>query len=435
MKINDDKLFLTTFLSYLNDNFKYCVLRNYEEYPEKIGNDIDILVRDVSIDNVLNKLEIFFNENELLYKIKTKTKTFLSVICFYESDRNTIESIQIDIWIKLKWRGIDWIDTDYVLKSIVKYKEFFIPCEGCEVAITVFKELVSNGVVKEKYYIPLTEKIKKDRNSFCESLYASFGKYVYTVYDLICKSNYTKLNNQQFKVRNQLILKFPHKYFITSISKFFEKVCNIFRPKGKLIAFIGPDGSGKTTFIELSEKHFGKLYRGVKKYHIRFNILPELKTGHGISSMKGKVNKSSSKEVKRSLISKLASWFVVMYYTLEFFIGRIPLKKYRMKNYIVFYDRYYYDFFVQPTSRNLIYKFRKILLLFVKKPDIIIHLDADAELIYKRKQELEIEEIHTQNTILEKLLNNSKNVFIVKNENKSINEIDREIFDILYKEL
>lgn len=435
MKVDSDKLFLTTFLSYLNNNFNYCILRNYEEYPEKMGNDIDILIEDEKVKNIINKLEKYFNENELLYKIKTKNNTFLSIICFYESDDESIESIQIDIWTKIMWRGIEWIDVKYILNTKIKYKDFYVPCEGCEVAITVFKELVANGIVKEKYYNSLTKKLKEDKDNFYKALYNSFGKYIDKIYSYICKSEYKELNTQQSKVRNKLRLRFPYKYLVNSFIRIGKKINNIFKPRGKLVAFIGPDGSGKTTFIDLSEKHFKKLYDGTKKYHIRFNILPELKTGRGISSMKGRVNKDSSKKLKRSIISKLVSWFVVLYYTFEYFIGRIPLKKYKIKNYIVFYDRYYYDFFVQPISRELIYKFRKILLFFVKTPDIVIHLEADAENVYKRKQELSIKEIEMQNTILKKLLNNSKNVFRVRNENKSIAEIDKEIFKILYKEL
>lgn len=433
---NNEKNFLETFLSYLNDNFNYCILRNYEEYPEKMGNDIDILVEENDINNLLINLEKYFVENKLLYKIKAKNKSFLSIICFYESFNKTIETIHIDIWIKIEWRGIEWINTKYILKNKIKYKNFYVPCNGCEVAITVFKELIVNGIVKEKYYNPLTSKIINDKSNFINSLYNSMGKYVYIAYDLISNSNYKELNNQQKKIRNILRSKFLIRYIINTIKKACQKINNIFFPKGKLVAFVGPDGSGKTTFIDLSEKHFKELFNGVKRYHIRFNILPELKTGRGISSMGGKVNKdTSSKYEKRSLISKLASWFVVLYYTFEFFIGRLPLRKYKIKNYIVFYDRYYYDFFVQPTSRELIYKFRKLLLFFVKKPDIVIHLDADANIVYKRKQELSVKEIEKQNSILNKLFNNSKNVFRVNTDNKSISEIDKEIFNILYKEL
>lgn len=435
MKTNDEKLFLTTFLDYLNGNFEYCILRNYEKYPQKIGNDIDILIKSANIDNIINKLKKYFKQNGLLYKIKTKNKTFLSIICFYESKENTIESVQLDIWTKLLWRGIEWIDVDYVLNKKIKYKDFYVPCNGCEAAITTFKELVANGIVKEKYYESLTNKVNNDKDSFVESLYKSFGKYSDKICELICNHNYEELNKQQSKIRTKLILRAPIRYIGNSLVKIGKKILNLFVPKGKLVAFIGPDGSGKTTFIDLSEKHFEKLYSGVKKYHIRFGILPELKTGRGISSMKGKVTKASNEKIKRSFISKVASWVVVLYYTLDFFLGRIPIRYHKTKNNLIFFDRYYYDFFVQPTSRHLIYKFRHILLFFVKKPNLIIHLDASAENVYKRKQELSIEEIKTQNSILKKLLKGKKNVFTVKTDDKSIPEIDREIFNILYKGL
>lgn len=437
MTINKEENFLNTFIDCLNNKFDYCILRNYEKYPQKIGNDIDILIRSNDINHVAKQIGRFFENINMQYKIKTRTSSFLSIICFYKTVDENIESIQVDIWTKLEWRGIEWIDVNYIIETRLKYNNFYIPCKGCEVAITVFKELVANGIVKEKYYNSLTSKLREDKDKFIISLHNCFGNYVYNISELINNSKYNELNKKQRVIRSKLILKHPFKYTYSSIKKILEKVSNIFNPKGKMVAFIGPDGSGKTTFINLAQEHFEKLYNGVKKYHIKFNILPELKTGRGISSMKGVVNKTSesSTKINRSFISKLASWFVVLYYTLEFFIGRIPLRKYKIKNYIILYDRYYYDFFVQPTSRNLIYKFRKILLLFVKKPDIIIHLDADADSVYSRKQELSMKEIEIQNTILKDLFKGCKNAYSVKNVNKSINDIDQEIFEILYKGL
>ena len=100
------------------------------------------------------------------------------------------------------------------------------------------------------------------------------------------------------------------------------------------------------------------------------------------------LEESFCKKEKRNFISIIASWIVVAYYTLEFIVGRFIISGVKRRCGIVLFDRYYYDFFVQPTTRNLIWRFRKLLLFFVQKPDITIHLIAPPEVLYERKREL-----------------------------------------------
>ena len=127
----------------------------------------------------------------------------------------------------------------------------------------------------------------------------------------------------------------------------------------------------------------------------------------------------------------MASWFVVIYYTIEFALGRLIIGQIKRKNGLILYDRYYYDFFTQPTTRDLIYPCRRFLLALVKRPDIIIHLNADPEVVYSRKQELCLEEIAAQNIYMKRVLKDVKNSYIVITSTKSANEIAAEVFKII----
>ena len=96
----------------------------------------------------------------------------------------------------------------------------------------------------------------------------------------------------------------------------YFKNCLLYSTKGQLIAFVGPDGSGKTTIIDKESEYLKPFFYFIKKYHMRFNIFPELKTGHGFSSMKGRVKVSKTDSNSKNLIinrlRKLIKYFGFM---------------------------------------------------------------------------------------------------------------------------
>ena len=109
------------------------------------------------------------------------------------------------------------------------------------------------------------------------------------------------------------------------------------------------------------------------------------------------------------------------YYWLDYVIG-VPLKLRKDVQFDRFtiYDRYIYDFLIDPhRSRiNLPYWIRKLFTNMVIQPRIVFVLLADAETIYKRKQELTIDEINRQLGEFSKLAK-THNRFVVTDASKS----------------
>ena len=69
---------------------------------------------------------------------------------------------------------------------------------------------------------------------------------------------------------------------------------------------------------------------------------------------------------------------------------------------------------------------------FMPHPKIVFYLDASPEVIYKRKQELSLDEIYRQNKIFKKLTSSHKR-FVVLDSNRpveqSVNEATRLILN------
>ena len=66
-----------------------------------------------------------------------------------------------------------------------------------------------------------------------------------------------------------------------------------------------------------------------------------------------------------------------------------------LRGFTVLYDRYYFDFIADPRRSNIVLnkKLAKFLYRFVYKPKVNIFLSAPAEIIFLRKQELNVNDI------------------------------------------
>jgi thymidylate kinase len=180
-----------------------------------------------------------------------------------------------------------------------------------------------------------------------------------------------------------------------------EKSCHIkriFKKPGFTIAILGPDGSGKSTIIErivpiLNDAFHNSVYCE----HMRPNYMPSIAKLLNIKNQQAHpVINPHEKKQSGFTISFLRFSYYLLDYTFGYYIKVFPKKSFKACVWI--FDRYYYDYFIDP-KRTLISLPNWILSLgqfLIPEPDIIICLIADAENINSRKPELSINEINRQ---------------------------------------
>lgn len=163
--------------------------------------------------------------------------------------------------------------------------------------------------------------------------------------------------------------------------------------KMKTIAFIGIDGSGKTTVIREVCKGLKK--RG-KTCEVRYMGLgrdyafPLMRTfSSWYSSFKHRPKKSKDKEVKEfdrnNYRTRKLPWLLIQY--LEFWT-RFIKNKFIRADYLL-YDRYFYDGLILSNDTNF-----KLLKLITPKPQKCFLIHASSKVILKRKQEANADNIN-----------------------------------------
>jgi thymidylate kinase len=190
-----------------------------------------------------------------------------------------------------------------------------------------------------------------------------------------------------------------------------------------VISFLGPDGSGKSTIIEqlISEK------------------LPFLKTEYFHLKPIKKITNSSinvTEPHKYPEYSKFKSYckliFFLFQYNICWLINIYPLK---YKSVLIIFDRYFDDLLVD----NKRYRYggsitvAKFIRLFIPKPSLYFILTTDADIIYKRKQEVSISELERQIIAYNSLADNKRYIKIDVDNNPK--EISKKIISIINSKL
>ena len=175
------------------------------------------------------------------------------------------------------------------------------------------------------------------------------------------------------------------------------------RCNGAFAVLLGLDGSGKTTLARNLTESAAQTKRisGVRYYHWlpplneRFEFpLPEpgnqpRKTEQDASLVQSFL---SAARLARNVLRAQLAW-------------RFHLKLHRKRGYLVLVDRYFYNYHLDPASVRY-HGPRRLLVLaenFFPKPDIVIRLNAPAEILLARKQELSEEQIREQARTLSNL--------------------------------
>lgn len=206
--------------------------------------------------------------------------------------------------------------------------------------------------------------------------------------------------------------------------------------KSICVAILGTDGAGKTTVINLVKGKLIDEYGCEVLYqHMRPNWLPALGVATGVRE-KGDGTPVANPHAQKAS-GFLSSTIRLAYYWLDYSIGywvkTWPILK--KKGRICIFDRYFYDFLIDPRRMriNLPRWMMRAAFVFVPKPDLVICLGADPQVLYARKPETSLDEVKRQVSLLRQLATVTKNAHWI-DTGQSIDETVTDVMKALKAE-
>ena len=193
------------------------------------------------------------------------------------------------------------------------------------------------------------------------------------------------------------------------------------RPNGLFCVMLGPDGVGKSTTIESLQRELESLFGPCRKRRWRPGVIRKVAPDT--------LNRMPHAKSQRGW---LTSTLFVLGLAMDFSIGYAAIARPSMtRSETVIFDRYYHDLLIDPRR----YRYSgprwlpHLIARFIPPREaLFIILDANAEVILRRKQELPMLELERQRSAYRAFSAGARNSIIVNTE-RPVKEIVGEIVD------
>lgn len=394
MKTSAD--FLTAFFDFLNKNSEYAVLRNFEGLPaHNNSRDIDIIIEPTTYIHLKSKLITLIEQEGWKIITYLNSDRLITWVCACVDSNSRIEIVQFDFFFHTSLFGVILLEA----KDFLRGRQF----NGAIYHVNKDYEFLDKYMYDRAVGASYPEKYRKTREAVENS--SEVKKVLKKVFDsnsidecdntsgkmLLLNALKQNLCSNPFRTVGRM-LKFEY-YHIRNY------ICS---NTGFSVGFTGPDGSGKTTVIDMILERLAPVFRTAHKYyHFRPALFGNLGEVVHSAGLKKDVDRDYSKPHRGGKTGVLSSFARLLYYSLDYIVGFfVKVKSVTRITSVVIFDRYYTDI-ICDSRRSRIYLNYKFLYgfgrLFIPSLDYNILLTASSKTILTRKKELDEEGIQTIN--------------------------------------
>lgn len=417
---------------------KYCVMNSYEDLPDKVEGDVDIAIEKLGLKNMDQILDSIASENglKIVQKIHHNYEKYayiLSPIKIFKPFR-----LQLDFMHDLSFRGYpSLISNNFMMKHRRKYNNFFVPDSKSEFIFSILRRIYKRDLDSSRAK-RLKELYLKDSPGARELLLKYFpSNMTDELIIIILKGdlNLFRVKTKDYKRKllgYSLRRNFP---FVLNywIFQFFRAIERIKHPVGITVAFLSPDGGGKSTIANDVMQLAAGSFHGEKLFYCRPELFPQPGELLGLRKKEEPMQNANPRphdhKKERSIKSILRFCYYLADYTLGYYLKVFPLK---VKKHLCIFDRYYYDYLVDLFRYNfsIPHWLPELLLPIIPKPDIVIYLHNTPEELYRRKKELPLKELRRQIKVYQEIVPKLPNACQI-NTDKPIEEVTREAVSLI----
>ena len=224
---NQSTAVITRYITALFNHFdeaglRYCIERNYENYPDQITGDIDIVVEQKTIARAMKVCLEISSDMGLKYYLTYKS-SYAAFMGFYLPQQYPNRfALTIELFPGGMWKGISYLDPASILHRRIRHGITWKPAPTDEAIIRLMHHLLYNRKVFKKYH----KNIKSMSSINPEEFQNELGKIVGTsfsneTYKMIQSEDWDGVERQATKTKMKLL---QHVY----VPRLFEQTVRIF---------------------------------------------------------------------------------------------------------------------------------------------------------------------------------------------------------------
>ena len=234
------------------NNFRYCILRGYDDAVSANDIEVDVLLHPEDLCRVRS---VMLNEGYVLRSKFSNHPHFP----FYLYDANGIVSI-IDIVIEVRagQNSKLWpvISTEQVLSRSIQKNNIPVISDADEFALTLLHEILDKGRIRNEWRHDVKSRLRhSDDSTKILSEILKSHRLASNLVELITQHEFEKAVTLSHQIQLHLFYKNIRKSIFIGVRSLLAKIWEKNWLKGpRVISFVGIDGSGKTSITSMLSK-------------------------------------------------------------------------------------------------------------------------------------------------------------------------------------
>jgi thymidylate kinase len=373
----------------------YCLLGACDDLPGAVHSDIDFMVAREDFERLPLTLKAVADATGFRLVQELRHETTARYFVLAQSRPGKILYLHPDAAADYRRSGRTWLRAEAVLKRRRRHGNGFWVAAAADnfdyyLIKCIDKGRLKKGLLEDRQARELSRLFAEDAQGCEEALALRFSPASAERIATACRTgDWEPVVERAQALDEELLARTPADSVGTRMAETRRRLGRWAKPTGLWVAVLGPDGSGKSTVIENMQAALAMGFRRTARFHLRPQWLRGTSAGEA-------VNTDPHGQAPRGVLASVAK---LIFFWADFAIGYwVRVRPLLVRSTLVIFDRYYSDLLIDP--RRFRYSgprwLARLVGALIPMPDLMLILDAPAEVLRARKQEVSAEETARQ---------------------------------------